>query len=819
MSKPRTLSQAEARERADLLDVVRYDLELDFTDLLEGDALRATSAIRFRSREAGAETFVDCLADVAEATLNGRTLDADDVVGDRLRLRDLAEENELVVRSVQTRTSQAQGVLRSVDPADKLVYVWTTFEPDDARQIFACFDQPDLKAVFGVTALVPEHWLTTSNSGRPEVEELEEGRRFTFADTPRLSTYNIVVNAGPMVELRRKRDGYDLGLFTRQSLASLLERDADELFDLTARGLAFYGEAFGLRFPQDSYDQVFLPDLGGAMENYGSVTWDDQFLHRTAPSHSDRELRALVLLHEMAHMWFGDMVTMRWWDDLWLNESFAEWACHWAATSCTEFTDAWARQLVGDKQDAYAADLAPTTHPIRQPIPDVEAVAASFDDITYPKGAAVLKQLVELVGRDVFTAALRRYFTKHAWSNTTLEDLIAEVETESGRDLTGWVEGWLGTAGTDRLVVTREGDSAHVRVDPPEGRGPLLHRLDIGVYVEEGGRLERRETRQLEVDGDTSLADVHPDAVLLVNDCDLTFASVLPDERSLDAMLTGGGRLPDTLSRCLAVTTAWDLVVRGTIGAERFLSCAVDVLSRETAPSVVEPLLRTATRAANWWSPPSRRDALLGRVAELAIGLAAQPDHRLAAVRALAATATTPEQLDALGRLVGDDCDLRWRRLTRLAELGRYDADEVERLEREDPDPDAWQNALAARAARPETDAKQEAWDRAFGDPGLGTGALGVLGPAFWRPGQDEVLHPFAEDYRTRLVAIGERGMLRALVTTTSLLPRAGVDTDDLDALEAAAKEPDVVELVSKRVLEGTDGVRRMLHARGLTEN
>ena len=819
MSEPRSISQTEAQTRAALIDVVRHDLELDFTDLVEGDALRATSRVEFRSREVGADTFIDCLAAVEEATLNGRSLQTETMSGGRLVLERLEEDNELVVRSVQTRTSQAQGVLRSVDPADKLVYVWTSFEPDDARRVFACFDQPDLKAVFGITAVVPDTWTATSNSGDPDVTELDEGRRFSFADTPPLSTYNIVVNAGPMVELRREVDGHDLGLFARQSLASVLERDADELFDLTARGLAFYGEQFGLAFPQHRYDQVFLPDLGGAMENYGCVTWDDTFLYRTPPSYSDRELRALILLHEMAHMWFGDMVTMRWWDDLWLNESFADWACHWAATSCTEFTNAWARQLVGDKQRAYAADLAPTTHPIRQPIPDVEAVAASFDAITYPKGASVLKQLVELVGEGVFTAALQRYFEKHAWSNTTLDDLVAEVEATSERDLGGWVQGWLGTAGTDRLVVTRTGSAAQIRVEPPATRGPLLHRLDVGVYAEEADRLSRKETRSLEVAGDTDLADVDPDAVLLVNDRDLTYASVLPDDHSLAVMLTGGGRLPDALSRCLAVTTAWDLVVRGQIGTERFLACALDVLGHETAPSVVEPLLDIATSAVEGWSPPGRRDALMDQVATLATRLAEQPEHRLAAVRALASTATTPEQLDTLSGLVRDDHDLRWRHLTRLAELGRYDADEVERLEREDPNPDAWQNALAAKAARPTAEAKQEAWDRAFGEPQLGTSALIAMGPAFWRPGQDELLRPFAEDYRSRLPAFGERGMLAALVCTGSLFPRAGVDLDYLDSLEEATNQPEVVELVRKRVLERADGVRRMLRARSRTES
>ena len=289
--------------------------------------------------------------------------------------------------------------------------------------------------------------------GGATITAADGARRWTFADTPRLSTYVPVVNAGPFVELRSTRDGYDLGLFARRSLAPMLQRDAEELFDLTSKGLAFYGEQFAMAFPEPRYDQVFVPEFGGAMENYGCITWSDVFIFRDPPSYADREERALVLLHEMAHMWFGDMVTMRWWDDLWLNESFAEWACAWSAVRCTEFTDMWAQMLATEKQDAYAADAAPTTHPIRQELVDVATAAASFDAITYPKGAAVLKQLVAFVGEDSFLEGLRSYFAKYAWGNTTLDDLIAEIETASGRDLADWVEGWLETAGTDRLTL------------------------------------------------------------------------------------------------------------------------------------------------------------------------------------------------------------------------------------------------------------------------------------------------------------------------------------------------------------------------------
>ncbi|QNN52368.1 aminopeptidase N [Nocardioides mesophilus] len=817
MNAPRSISQVEAQARAELVEVVRYDLELDFTGLLEGEAMRATSRISFRCNEAGADTFVDCLAEVEEATLNGRALPTGQLPGGRIPLSDLAEQNELVVRSVQTNTAQAQGVHRTVDPADGEVYVWTTFEPDDARRVFACFDQPDLKAVFGIEAVVPEAWTATSNSGAAEVTGSGATRRWAFADTPALSTYNIVVNAGPFHEIRSERGDHDLGLFCRQSLVPLLERDAEEYFDVTSSGLAFFGEQFGLEFPQRRYDQVFVPDLGGAMENFGCVTWSDAVLFRRTPSYADRELRALVLLHEMAHMWFGDMVTMQWWDDLWLNESFAEWASHWAAVRCTEFTDAWAGQLASDKQLAYAADLAPTTHPIRQPIVDVEAVAASFDAITYPKGASTLKQLVALVGEPVFLAALRRYFTKHAWANTTLHDLILELEHESGRDLDEWVASWLGTAGTDRLVVERSGTEAHIRVEPPQGRGPLLHRLDVGLYVDQGGRLVRDAVRELEVRGDTTLTDIDADTLLLVNDGDLTFASVLPDPVSLDRMLGRGGGFPDPLSRCLAATTAWNLLVRGETDAAGFVRCAVDVLRHETAPSVVEPVLTLARQAADLWSSKADREALQVAVADACLLLVEQPEHRLGAIRTLAGTATTPEQLEALDRLA-TDTDQRWRRLTRLAELDRFDAEEAERLLAEDPDPDAEKRALAARTAQPDAAVKRAAWDRVFDEVGVGASAVPSVGKSFWRPGQEELLRPFAEEFLQVLPAIGERGMMAGMSLVAAMLPPVGVDEEYLDRLVAAVQPPEIPELVRQRVTEQADTVRRMLRARGGTD-
>ena len=446
----RSLTREEAAARAALIAVARYDIAVDLRGLLDGEILESTSTIAFECREPGASTFVDCVADVRSAILNGRELDLSTVEGGRIPLPELAAENVLVVTVTQADTGSGAGILRTVDPSDKLVYVWTSFEPDDARRVWACFDQPDLKAPHRFTVTAPETWTVTSN-GAPEsvTDNADGGRLWTFPDTPRLSTYVVVVNAGPFHELREERGGHSLGLYCRQSLRKYLERDAGDLFDVTEAGLAFFGEQFGQPFPQQRYDQVFIPNMAGAMENWGCVTWSDSVLFRSPPTHGQKAMVASVLLHEMAHMWFGDLVTMTWWDDLWLNEAFASWAATWASVNATPYSDGWATFLAGLKLEGYRVDMGPATHPIRGEVHDVAQAMANFDSITYVKGESVLKQLVAYVGEEAFVQGLRAYFAEHAWGNTTLDDLVSSLEQASGRDLQPWRTAWLETGGVE----------------------------------------------------------------------------------------------------------------------------------------------------------------------------------------------------------------------------------------------------------------------------------------------------------------------------------------------------------------------------------
>jgi aminopeptidase N len=820
MSALLSLTADEARGRAALVTVHSYGIAVDLTGLLEGNELRATSTVRFSCAAPGATTFADCVADVESATLNGRELVGDALLDGRIALDHLDRDNTLRVTSVQRSTDQRTAVHRSVDPADGEVYVWTSFEPDDARRCWACFDQPDLKAphVFAVDA--PASWTVLSNSGDPTVEVIDGSvRRWSFPATPPLSTYVAVVNAGPFFELRSQRGGHDLGLLTRRSLASCLERDADELFAVTEQGLRFFSERFAMPFPQRRYDQVFVPGLGGAMENYGCVTWSDAFVYRNEPSPADRELRATILLHEMAHMWFGDIVTMRWWDDLWLNEAFANWACFWAATEATQFTDAWAGFLARSKQAAYAIDRGPTSHPIRQPARDVAEATAGFDAITYVKGSSVLKQLAAYVGEDAFVAALRAYFAEHAWGNATLDDLMDSIAGTTGRDLSEWTRTWLDTAGHDTLALEPAAQHTMVlRAAGPGGAPPRPHVLDLGCYDRSGERLVRRDRIPLTVAGpDTPvLTRVPAPALLLLNDDDLTFAAVLPPDEQLSVLVAEAGALPTSIGRTVALTTVWDLMLDGRLPASEFVRCATGVLRSETADSVVEPGLDLAVQAARLWAPESGRDRLMAEVADVCLDLAAGSGaRRVVALRALAQTAVSEEQLDALRDLAGDDIDLGWRTLARRAALGRLDPDEVPLLSRRDPDPDAGVRAVIVDAARPDPEAKAAAWARIVERRELPSSSVHDAGRAFWQPGQAELLAPYADRYLTALPALNDAGMLAAMGMVRAMFPLVGAGNDFVDRVERAAVGGTLSPAISRGLQEQADRLRRMVSARG----
>ena len=581
--------------------------------------------------------------------------------------------------------------------------------------------------------------------------------------------------------------------------------------EMCIRDRAFFGERFAMPFPQERYDQVFVPDMGGAMENWGCVTWSDSQLHRSPPTHAQRAYTGLVLLHEMAHMWFGDLVTMRWWNDLWLNEAFASFASAWASVSATEYTDAWAAFLAEDQTLAYQQDMGPASHPIRTSVPDVGHAFASFDAITYCKGQAVLSQLMAYVSEETFVEGLRAYFRGHAYGNAELSDLMGAIGEAAGRDLTAWTASWLDSAGTDTISLV----GTALLTSSPDGGEPRRHALRVGSYVRVDGGLERRSELEVETTGTTTYLTELPDADLhLLNDGDLTFASVRTDESSLEVLLSAAAQLPDPVNRAVAVGTAWDMLAKGELSTGDFLDCVLAVLASEQSPGVVEPFFALALRAAEQWSPAVLVPRRLSRVADVAAARADEPDHRTAALHTLAWAASQPDHFDLLDAAAESDVDLAWRVMVRRASLGRYDEAAVTDLLARDPDPDAYLRGWGVSAARPVEEAKAEAWERFWHERSVPAGTPMIdFARCFWRPVQHDLLVPWAHRYLDEVTTLSGGGLLALGGMVRHMRPTT-CDDAWLERATELANGEDTQPVVRTGLQIAVDNLSRVLRAR-----
>jgi len=659
------LTRDEAAERARLLDIESYHVELDLT----GGALTFSSVTTavFRCARPGASTFIDCCASaVHDITLNGVRLSLENFDGSRIRLVGLAESNDLRVAGEFAYSRTGEGLHRFTDPVDGGVYLYSDLETFDAHRIYACFDQPDLKAAFQLEVTAPRGWQVISNMAPSvTVPQAASGTvTWAFPPTPVLPTYVTAVAAGPYHSVHDQHDGIPLGIFCRQSLAGYL--DPDEIFDVTRKGFDFFHDTFGVRYPFGKYDQLFVPEFkAGAMENAGCVTFVEAYVFRSRVTDSNRESRAETILHEMAHMWFGDLVTMRWWDDLWLNESFATWAGTVSQAEATRWTTAWTTFAQARKAWAYRQDQMPSTHPIAADIPDIAAVEVNFDGITYAKGAAVLKQLVAHVGRENFLAGIRLYFTRHSRGNATLGDLLAALEETSGRELSDWSKKWLEAAGVNTLrpEYRCDGDgrlTAFAVIQEAPAEHPVLrpHRIAIGLYDRGGAGLTRRHRVEVDVDTDRTevpelVGEQRPDLVL-VNDDDLTYAKIRLDGYSLRTFVGGPARFTDSLAASLCWATGWDMCRDAEMAARDYVGLVLSGVDQIGNIAVVQTVLRQAAAAARRLCDPAWRwtglERIAGRLRDALQRAEPGSDHQLAFAQAFTGVAASTDDLALLAR-------------------------------------------------------------------------------------------------------------------------------------------------------------------------
>ncbi|MFI2432214.1 aminopeptidase N [Streptomyces sp. NPDC018693] len=845
------LSRDEARERAALLSVDGYDVSLDVRSAA-GDApaategeprtFRSVTTIRFRCNEPGASSFADLIApSVTAVSLNGRDLDPSEVFdGSRITLEDLAADNELIVDAQCAYSRTGEGLHRFVDPEDGEVYLYTQYEPADSRRVFANFEQPDLKAPFRFEVRAPEGWTVWSNGTGRQSDGV-----WRFAETKPISTYITCVVAGPYHYVT---DSYErvlgdgttleipLGALCRKGLAPHF--DAEDVFLLTKQGLDFFHDHFDYPYPFGKYDQAFVPEYNlGAMENPGLVTFREEYIFRGKVTQASYEARANVILHEMAHMWFGDLVTMEWWDDLWLKESFADFMGTFGLAA-TRFQDGWITFANRRKAWAYRADQLPSTHPVTADIRDLQDAKLNFDGITYAKGASVLKQLVAYVGQEAFLEGARRYFKRHAYGNTRLGDLLAALEETSGRDMAAWARSWLQTAGvnslTPQVLLNTEGrvDELAVLQEAPESHPELRpHRVAIGLYRRTGtGALERYARAEVDVDGPRTLvpelADADAPELVLVNDDDLTYCKTRFDETSLATLRDHLGSVTDPLARALCWSALWNMTRDALLPAREFIDLVLRFAGRESDIGVLQMLHAWAEGAVEHYVTPGAREQTSRRLAEgAAVQLyAAEPgsEQQLAWARFTARVAALPAHFDLLTALLDGtvtlpglevDQELRWAFLDALAAHDVVGEKELAAELARDDTASGKRHQVRCLAARPSPAVKAQAWAQVVESDTLSNALVTATIAGFARPSQRELTAPYTDKYFAVIERVwAERSIQIGMDVVSGLFPSLQDSPETLAATDAwLAAHTDAAPALRRLVLEARDDLARAL--------
>ncbi|MFI9646101.1 aminopeptidase N [Streptomyces sp. NPDC052040] len=842
------LSREEARERAALLSVDGYDVSLDLRSAVgeaPGDGprtFRSVTTIRFRCAEPGATSFADLVAPgVTAVSLNGRDLDPGEVFdGTRVLLEDLAAENELVVDAQCAYSRTGEGMHRFVDPEDGEVYLYTQYEPADSRRVFATFEQPDLKAPFRFEVRAPEGWTVWSNGAG----ERHDGV-WRFAETKPISTYITCVVAGPYHYVtdsysRTLADGstleIPLGAMCRKGLARHF--DADDVFLVTKQGLDFFHDHFDYPYPFGKYDQAFVPEYNlGAMENPGLVTFREEYIFRGRVTQASYERRANVILHEMAHMWFGDLVTMVWWDDLWLKESFADFMGSFSMVEATRFTDGWITFANNRKAWAYRADQLPSTHPVTADIRDLEDAKLNFDGITYAKGASVLKQLVAYVGREAFLEGARRYFKRNAYGNTRLADLLSVLEETSGRDMKAWARSWLQTAGvnalTPQVLLGEDGRITELSVlqEAAESHPELRpHRVAVGLYRTVGDALVRYARAEADVHGPRTvigeLAGAEAPELVLVNDDDLTYCKVRFDETSLATLKARLGSLEDPLARALCWSALWNLTRDALLPARDFVDLVLRFAGRESDIGVLQMLHAWAESALTHYAAPEWRETGARLLARGALHELRQAEpggqHQLTWARFLAAVAGEEPELGLLRALLEGterieglevDQELRWAFLLPLAAHGLADEPVLAAELARDDTASGKRHQVRCLAARPSSAVKDQAWAQVVESDALSNALVEATIGGFVQSSQRELLAPYAVRYFEAIDRVwAERSIQIGMDVVRGLFPMLQDSPKTLDSTDAwLSTHEDAPPALRRLVLEARDDLARGL--------
>ena len=833
------ISRAEALERSEHLAVESYEVFLDVTK--PGDTFFARSTIKFTCNKTGYSTFVDTLAQrVISATLNGAAVDTSAFDGQTIYLSNLQADNLLVVEVESLYSKTGEGLQKSVDPADNETYLYSQGQTAHIRKMYPCFDQPNLKATFNLSVLAPSHWEVVSNNPVAEVRPDGDSKFWQFTTTPRISTYITAMIAGPYHHVHDTYEGekiVPLGIYCRKSLAENL--DPEEIFQHTKEGFAYFEQIFGLAYPFEKYDQVAVLDFNwGAMENAGVVTFREEVLvFRSRVTDRARERRAHVILHEMAHMWFGNMVTMYWWDDLWLNESFAEWTSYLALTEGTRFKNGWTSFICNGTSWAYNQDQLISTHPIAVAMPDIESVNANFDGISYAKGSSVLHQLSAYVGRDNFIKGLRQYFTKFAWQNTQLTDLLAELKATSNRDLDAWSATWLKTAGINTMhPILEESEGVYSKVAIkqdapviPAGSTEIRpHRIAIALYDLISGQLVARRRTEIDITGEyTEIPEFTNEKVadlFLINDGGLGYTKIRFDARSIETLMLNLGKITDPIARTLAWVGVWDMWRDAEIATHDFARLLIEGLKTEPLISLVTGLGNDLVSALEIHTAPERREALRGEIAsELETILKSSTpggDIQLQLAKVFAAIATTPEQIAFTRAMLNGelnglviDRDLRWYFIKALAEKGAISNSEIEDALAADNTVNGQLSHAEAVAALPDAAGKRESWKR-LTEEQISTSQREHVSRGFMRPRQSEILESFVNPYFDGLLKMWNSTSYEEASASVELLypkyviTQGTLDTTDAWLAGAGASAPDGLRRI---VLEGRDALSRSL--------